>query len=82
MNDDHTPPACACGALTHRVYNAHHIVDEIRGTSYFHPTKRTTVRDHGRVFDVGMGAWYSTKSERKRKMQARGLKEYGPNREI
>ena len=61
-----------------RVYNSHAIGDEIRSVVYFDPVKRHDVKGHGRYFDVGLGAWVGSKTERRRIMQAKGLREVCP----
>lgn len=78
MNADHTPPTCACGKQTQRIFNSRYNCDEIRSTRYFNPDVGAEVTDHGRKYDIGMGAWYTTKSQRKQLMKEKGLGEYGP----
>lgn len=69
-------PRCACPG--HQVFRGCNIVgDELGKTVYIDPDTKETVQSHGRVFDEGMGAWYETKSERRRLMKEKGLKEYG-----
>ena len=78
MNDDHTPPVCQCGARTTRIWDSRVNGDELRSTKYIDPVTKKERKDHGRVFDVGMGAWYSTWSERARLMKEKNLGEFGP----
>lgn len=72
-------PLCECGSGTHRVYSSRYNCDEIRSTRYIKPDPATLrgveVKDHGRVFDMGLGAWYSSWSERRKLMKAKGLQE-------
>jgi len=76
---DHTPPSCgACGVPMRREYNQSVIGDEIRSVSYFDPRKRHDVKGHGRYYDIGLGAWIGSKSERRRIMRAKGLTEVCP----
>ena len=78
MNDDHAPPACACGKSMRRLYNSRYNCDELRSTKYLDPRTGKERKDHGRVFDIGLGSWYSTWSERARIMKKKGLGEFGP----
>lgn len=79
MNADHTPPPCACGGMTNRIFNHNSICDEIRGRTYFHPTLKQNVKGHGKYFDLGMGQWINSKSDRRAKMKKLGLVEHGPS---
>jgi len=79
------PETCPnCAGDLKRVFLCHFSHDELRSTSYVAPIggKGIQVKDHGRVFDMGMGAWYSSWSERKRLMKQKGLQEWGPTREV
>jgi len=73
-------PVCTqySGRCMRRLYTSATIVDEIRGRNYFHPTLKREVQDHGKYFDVGMGQWVFSKSDRRKKMAALGLQEWGP----
>lgn len=79
MNAEHRPGSChQCGRPLRRLYDSRTVVDEIRGTNYFHPTKRMEVHGHGATFDIGLGKWYSTKQERRNLIKKAGFQEWGP----
>ena len=69
-------PRCACPS--HQVFRGCNIVgDELGKTVFLNPDTHKMEQSHGRVYDEGMGAWYESKSERRRLMKEKGLKEYG-----
>ena len=70
-------PVCCTGNMN-RVYASHFHCDEIRGRTYFDPIKKHEVRGHGKYFDIGMGQWINSKSDRRNKMKKLGLVEHGP----
>lgn len=67
-----------CREPMRRVYGHAFHCDEIRGRTYFDPVKKAEVRGHGQYFDIGMGQWIFSKSDRRKKMKALGLVEHGP----
>jgi len=82
MMVDHSPGTCPqCAKVLLRVFNSHSIGDEIRSSTYFDPDKKAEVRDHGRIFDMGIGAYVESKSERRNLAKQKGLIPWG-NREV
>ena len=67
----------SCTAPMRRLFNSHSICDEIRGTHYLHPGLNKRVKDHGKYFDIGMGRWIHSKSERRKLIARDGLVEVG-----
>lgn len=75
---DHSPGTCPqCAMALKRVFDSHSIGDEIRSTSYFDPEKKAQVKDHGRLFDIGIGAYVESKSERRDLAKKKGLIPWG-----
>lgn len=78
MDADHSPGPCPdCGKTMGRIYGANFICDEIRSTWHFNPKTRQEEKTWGQHFDVGLGRWIGTKSERRRIMKEKGLAELG-----
>jgi len=76
MNDDHTPGTCTCGAKLKRVYGFTPVDDSIGSGVHFNPITRKTEAYNGLRFDIGLGQWTRTKSERKYWMKRLNLQEH------
>jgi predicted nucleic acid-binding Zn ribbon protein len=75
--DEHVGGECRkCGQMTVRVYNAQIAGDEFKSGTHFNPSTRRMERCHGDHFDIGLGKWVSSKSERARLMKERELHEH------
>ena len=78
MSASHTPPVCStCNIPMRRIFGSAFHCDEIRGRKYFHPGLKQEVQGHGKYFDIGMGQWINSKSDRWKKMKKLGLQEWG-----
>jgi predicted nucleic acid-binding Zn ribbon protein len=78
MDQAGEPAHCEmCTAPMRRLFNSHSICDEIRGTNYLDPRINKRVKDHGKYYDIGMGRWIRSKSERRALMKRDGLVEVG-----
>lgn len=60
-----------------RVFSSNIIGDEIKSTTYYDPMVGAMRKDHGREFNLGLGEWVDSKSDRDRKAKAKGLKAVG-----
>ena len=69
-------PRC-CETPMRRLFLSHYHCDEVRGSAYFCPDRRREVKDHGKVYDLGLGKWYTTKSERRKYIKQAGFQEHG-----
>ena len=77
MADASLPHTGACGHEGRRVYASSFHCDEIRGTALWDPKARGVKKQHGKYFDVGLGRYITSKSQRKQIVANSGVQEYG-----
>lgn len=73
--DAHTPPVCECGSMMKRNWSSIQIrSDEFKSCSHYDTKAKKYVKSHGDHYDLGLGAWVNSKSERERLMKEKGLR--------